>query len=148
VSAPVVVGYDGSPASRAALERGIDEAAASGAQVVVVTVVPVPLDVDGPRTFGTPGDGLVPVIPIVPPPEAEALLADARDRVEARGVVGDYVWETGDAAAAIVREAKSRSAGAVVVGHEHHTRLGRWLGTDTAAEVERAAGCRVIVVDP
>jgi nucleotide-binding universal stress UspA family protein len=148
VSAPIVVGYDGSPPARAALDRGIEEAARAGAQVVVVTVVPVPLDVEGPRTFGTPGDGLVPVIPLVPPAEAEALLADARDRIEAAGVQGEYVWETGDAAAAIVREAKDRSAAAVVVGHEHHTRLGRWLGTDTAAEIERAAGCPVIVVDP
>ena len=51
-------------------------------------------------------------------------------------------------ATALVREAKDRGAAAIVLGKGHHSRLGRWLGTDVAAG-GRALGraVRVIVVD-
>jgi nucleotide-binding universal stress UspA family protein len=148
VTGPVVVGYDGSKASEAALTRAIEEAGSAEAALVVVSVVEMPLEAEGPITFGVGvGDAPLPTLPIVPPPEIEGLLDAARTRVEAAGVDADYVWETGDPAGAILNEARDRSASAIVVGHGHHSRLGRWFGTDTAAEIERAAGCRVIVVD-
>jgi nucleotide-binding universal stress UspA family protein len=145
---PIVVGYDGSDASEAALGRAIDEAKSAGARLVVVSVAPMPLDAAGPMSFGTLGDGFATPLPLVEPPEMDAVISAAAERVDAASVQADYVWETGDPAAAIVREARDRSAAAIVVGHGHHSRLGRWLGTDIAAEVERDAGCRVIVVEP
>jgi nucleotide-binding universal stress UspA family protein len=148
VTAPVVVGYDGTPGAEAALERALEEAAASGGKLVVVIVAEVPLDAAGPMTFGTPADGLLTTLALVEPPETEWVRAAAHARIEAAGVQADYVWEMGEPAGAIVREARDRGAAAVVVGKGHHSRLGRWLGTDVAAEVERAAGCKVIVVEP
>jgi nucleotide-binding universal stress UspA family protein len=148
VTAPVVVGYDGSVASEAALERGIAEAARSGGRLVVVTVAALPVEVQGPPSFGTPGDGYAPALPPVDPPEVERLLAAARSRVDDAGIPADYVWSAGEPAGAIVHEARSRGAAAVVVGHGHHGRIARWLGADIAAEVERDAGCPVIVVEP
>jgi nucleotide-binding universal stress UspA family protein len=145
---PVVVGYDGTPAGEAALGRALEEVAASGGKLVVVSVSEMPLEVEGPMSFGTLGDGPAATLPLVEPPEIEGLQAAARERIEAAGVEADYVWETGEPAGAIVREARDRGAAAIVVGKGHHSRLGRWLGTDTAAEVERAAGCPVIVVEP
>jgi nucleotide-binding universal stress UspA family protein len=148
VSAPIVVGYDGSEASEAALGRAIEEARVAGAKLVVVTVAPLPLEAAGPMSFGTLGDGFATPLPVVEPPEFEQTQAAAAERIDAASVEADYVWETGDPSTALVREARERGAAAIVVGHGHHSRLGRWLGTDIAKEVERDAGCPVIVVEP
>jgi nucleotide-binding universal stress UspA family protein len=148
VTAPIVVGYDDTRAGEAALERALEEATASGGKLVVVMVSEMPLDVEGPMSFGTPGDGFATPLPLVEPPDTQRLRAAASERIEAAGVEADYVWETGEPAGAIVREARDRGAAAIVVGKGHHSRLARWLGADIAAEVERAAGCKVIVVEP
>ena len=149
MSAPIIVGYDGSEGAEAALARAIEEASEASAELVVVAVAPMPVDpgISASGVLGPLGDMPVTMLPLVEPPEVERLLGLARDRIEAAGVAGDYVWDAGDPAEAIVREAQARGAGLVVVGKGHHSRLGRWLGTDVAAEVERAAGCPVIVVE-
>jgi nucleotide-binding universal stress UspA family protein len=145
VSAPVVVGYDGSDSAHPALTRAIEEAAAAGGKLVVVAASPLPVDPSGPVSMGVLGDEVF-AVPLEEPPEIERVLADARGRVEEAGIQADYVWDAGDAAAAILREAQERGAGLIVVGKGHHGRLARWLGTDVAASVEHHAGCRVLVV--
>ena len=87
------------------------------------------------------------MIPLVEPPELEPLLAEARERIEAAGVTADYLWDVGEPATAIVGAARDRGAELVVVGKGQHGRIARWLGADVAAEVEREAGCPVIVVE-
>jgi nucleotide-binding universal stress UspA family protein len=146
VSGPFVVGYDGSEASEPALARAIEEARSNGARVVVVSVAEMPFDPEAPMNYGTYTDA--PTSPPIPETaELERILDAARERIDAAGVEGDYVWEAGDVATALAREAKDRGAAAIVLGKGHHSRLGRWLGTDVAQEVERSADCRVIVVD-
>ena len=147
MSKPIVVGYDGSEAAGAALERAIVEAGATGGELVVVAVAEMTLETQGSMVFGAVGDVPLPAVPIVEPPEITHVLDVARERVEPTGLPAEYVWEAGDAAGAILREAQERGAGLVVVGKTHHSRLGRWLGTDVAAEVEQAAGCRVLLVE-
>jgi nucleotide-binding universal stress UspA family protein len=146
---PLVVGYDGSDASQPALARAIADTKGSGAQLVIVTVAAMPLEAEGPMAYGTLGEGPPPTVSIVPPPEIEGVLEEAREQVEAAGVEADFVWETGVPATALVREARDRNAAAIIVGKGHHSRLGRWLGSDVAAELEREApeGCNVIVVE-
>jgi nucleotide-binding universal stress UspA family protein len=146
---PVVVGYDGSEASQPALTRAIADAAGSGASLVVVSVAAMPLNAEGPMAYGTLSDGPVPVLPIAPPPEIQGVLDEAREQIDAAGIDADYVWETGVPVAALLREARDRNAASIVVGKGHHSRLGRWLGADVAAELERDApeGCNVIVVE-
>jgi nucleotide-binding universal stress UspA family protein len=148
VSSPIVVGYDGSEASEAALGRAIEEARETEAKLVVVTVSPLPLEAAGPMSFGTLGDGFATPLPVEASPGLEATRAAAAERIDAASVEADYISETGDPTAALVRAARERGAAAIVVGHGHHSRLGRWLGTDIAKEVERDAGCPVIVVEP
>ena len=113
---------------------------------MVVSVAEMPFDPEAPMNYGTYTDAPKSV-PLHEPGEQEQVLAAARARIDAAGVEADYVWEAGDVATALVREAKDRGAAAVLLGKGHHGRLGRWLGTDVAQEVERSAGCPVIVVD-
>jgi nucleotide-binding universal stress UspA family protein len=147
VTPTIVVGYEDAEPARLALDRAIDEARSSGGHLVVVAVVELPLDPEGPQSFGTLDDTPAQMIPLVEPPELEGALAAARERIESAGVSADYVWDVGEPAGAIIAAARDRGAELVVVGKGHHGRLARWLGADTAAEVERGAGCKVIVVD-
>ena len=146
---PFVVGYDGSDASRPALTRAIAQAAGLGAPLVVVAVAAMPLEAEGPINYGTLGEMPPVTLPITAPPEIEGVLDEAREQIDAAGVEAEYVWETGVPASALLREARDRNAAAIFVGHGHHSRLGRWFGTDVAAEVERSApdGTEVIIVD-
>ena len=85
----VLVGFDDSAAARRALDRGIAEAQARKARLIVLSVFEVPLDPQVDRFFGTLDDitdweGQ----PISPPPELVGLLARARDEVEAAGTPG------------------------------------------------------------
>jgi nucleotide-binding universal stress UspA family protein len=143
---PIVVGYDGSDHSGPALERAVEEAAGSGRRLVVVAVAAMPLEPEGPMPTGSLGEQVT-ALDLTAPPEVEAALAAARERIGAAGVDADYVWEAGEPAGALLREARDRGASLLVVGKGHHSFLGRWLGTDVAADVERDAGCPVLVVD-
>jgi len=141
-----MVGYDDSDAAKKALERGIAEARMSDARLVVLAVAEMPLDPQGPRNFGTlsdisPNEGGA----LDAPPQVVATLADARERLEAAGVHGDLAWAAGEPGRAILDAARSLGAGMVVLGEHHHGFLGRFLGTDVAAEVAERAGCDVVV---
>ena len=142
----IVVGYDGADGSDRILDRAIAEAQRDGGLVVVVAVLEMPLDPEGPQNFGSLDDNAR-MIPLIVPPELEPVLATARERLAAAGTRSDYLWAAGDPAKAIVGPANDRHADAVVVGRHHHSFLGRLFGTDVAAEVERGVKCPVIVVD-
>ena len=113
----IVVGYDDQDAARRALDRALEEAKASGAQLVVVSVVELPLDPEGPQNFGTLDDSPARMIPLVVPEELEPVLA------------------------------RDRKASLVVVGSHHHGFLAKLVGADVAAEVKRSAGADVLVVE-
>lgn len=142
----VLVGFDDSAAARRALDRGIAEAQARRARLVVLSVFEVPLDPQVDRFFGTLDDiadweGK----PIAPPPELVALLAQARDEVDAAGLEADYMWAAGEPGRAIVDAARDARADVVVLGEHHHGFLAGLFGTDVAAEVGRELGSAVIV---
>jgi nucleotide-binding universal stress UspA family protein len=142
----VLVGFDDSAEARRALDRGIAEAQARRARLVVLSVFEVPLDPQVDRFFGTLDDitdweGQ----PIAPPPELVGLLAQARDEVEAAGLQADFMWAAGEPGRAIVDAARDARADVVVLGEHHHGFLGRLFGTDVAAEVRRELGASVIV---
>jgi nucleotide-binding universal stress UspA family protein len=143
----IVVGYDGDEPAARALDRAIEQAHHVPARLVVVAVSEMPLNPEGPQSFGTLDDTPARMIPLVEPPELESVFAAARSRVEAAGLEADYMWAAGEPANAIVSAARDREADLVVLGSHHHGRFSRLLGTDVAAEVKRSAGCDVIVVD-
>jgi nucleotide-binding universal stress UspA family protein len=146
MSGAIVVGYDDSEAAKRALERAIGEAKRTGGRLTVVSVVEMPVDPEGPRYYPLPADRPTETPSFVEPPaELEQVFGHARERVGAEGVDADFVWDAPDVAQTILDVARDRQAEAIVLGSHHHSLLGRLLGTDVAAEVEREAGCRVIV---
>jgi nucleotide-binding universal stress UspA family protein len=143
----IVVGYDGQEAAGRVLERAIEEARDRSARLVVVSVAEMPLNPEGMQNYGTLDDSPARMMPLVAPPELEAVLATARDRIEAAGLAADYVWAAGEPADAIVGTARDHKAQLVVLGGHQRGFFARVLGTDVADEVRRAAGCDVLVVD-
>jgi nucleotide-binding universal stress UspA family protein len=143
----ILVGYDGSDASGRALDRAAAEARGSKRRLTVLAVLELPLDPRDPHQFGTAGDGTPLTGPFSEPPEISETLAAARERLEGAGVQAEYAWAPGEPARLIVDAAQERGAEVIVVGHHHHGMLGRLFGTDVAADVQRNAGCEVIVVE-
>jgi nucleotide-binding universal stress UspA family protein len=142
----VLVGFDDSAAARRALERGIGEAQARKARLVVLSVFEVPLDPQVDRFFGTLDDvadweGQ----PIAPPPELVGLLAEARDEVEAAGLQAQFMWAAGEPGNAIIEAARDAKVDTVVLGEHLHGFLAGLFGSDVAAAVERELGSAVIV---
>ncbi len=142
----VLVGFDDSAAARRALERGIAEAQARNARLIVLSVFEVPLDPQVDRFFGTLDDvadweGQ----PIAPPPELVGLLAQARDEVEAAGLHAEFMWAAGEPGNAIIEAARDARVDTVVLGEHHHGFLAGLFGSDVATAVERELGSTVIV---
>ena len=141
----IVIGFDDSDGAERALDHAIAEATSSGDTLVVVAVLEMLFDPEGPQNFGNINESAE-MMPLVEPPELEPLFAKARERVGAAGLEADYVWAVGNAADKIGATARDRKARLVVLGSHHHGFLSRLIGTDVAVEVERELGSSVLVV--
>ncbi len=146
MAGPILIGYDDSEGADRALDRAIAEAISSGDTLVVLSVLEMLLDPEGPQNFGNINESAE-MMPLVEPPELAPLFARARTRIEAAGLEADYVWAVGNAADKIGATARDREARLVVLGAHHHGFLSRLIGTDVAVEVERELGSTVLVVD-
>jgi len=146
VTGTILIAYDDSMSADNALDRAIAEATSSGDRLVVLAVLEMLLDPEGPQNFGNLNESAE-MMPLVEPPELEPLFAKARERVETAGLEADYVWAVGNVADKIGATARDRAARLVVLGAHHHGFLSRLIGTDVAAEVERELGSSVLVVD-
>jgi len=145
----ILIGFDDSEVAGRALDRAIEEAKGSGDQLIVLAVKDMPLDPEGPQSFGDL-TGEARMIPLVEPPDLEPILAKARARIDAAGVNADYVWAAGNVSEKIASAARDRGARLVVLGAHHHGFFGRLIGTDVAAQVGRELediGTDVVVVD-
>jgi len=142
----ILVGYDGSDGAKRALERAITEAHDSHGRITVLSVVNMPLDLDVPRNFGTLDDisadeGKA----LSPPPEIVAQLTEAGERVASAGLEANLMWRAGEPGRAILDAANEMRAQVIVLGEHHHGLLGNLFGADVDAEVQREAGCDVIL---
>ena len=142
----ILIGYDASEGADRALDRAISEATSSADTLVVLAVYEMLLDPEGPQSFGNLNE-TAEMMPLVEPPELEPILARARERVEAAGLEADYIWAVGNPADKIAATARDRETRLVILASHHHGFLGRLLGTDVAAEVERELGSTVLVVE-
>jgi nucleotide-binding universal stress UspA family protein len=142
----ILVGYDGTDGGKRALVRAATEAQNHNARVTVLSVLNMPLDLDVPRNFGTLDDisdregG-----PLGPPPDVVAHLQEARELLAAEGVDADLAWAAGEPGHEIVETAKRVRAHTIVVGEHHHGFLSGMFGGRVDEEVQRRAGCTVIV---
>jgi len=142
----ILVGYDGSEGGRRALDRAIAEARASKGRITVLSVAAVPLDPNVPRNFGTLDDiSAREGAALSPPPEVVAHLEEAGRKLNAAGQSADLTWAAGDPGRMIVETAKRLRANVIVLGERHHGFLAGLFGADVDAEVQREAGCDVIL---
>ncbi len=145
----ILIAFDASDGASRALDRAIEEAKSSGDRLVVLAVIEMPFDPEGPQSFGSLTEDAR-MMPLVEPPELEPILATARERIEAAGLDADYVWAAGNVSEKITSTAHDRQARLVVLAAHHHGFLGRLLGADVAAEVEHELGefsLDIVVVD-
>jgi nucleotide-binding universal stress UspA family protein len=143
----ILVGYDDKEPAKRALQHAIEEAKRTGARLVVLAVEELPLNPQGLQNYGTLDDSPPVLLPVDPPDDIEAILDRAQAAVRDAGIEADYAWSAGDPSAEIVAAARDQKADLVVLGEHHHSGLGRFFGSDTAAEVERELGADVVVVE-
>jgi nucleotide-binding universal stress UspA family protein len=142
----ILVGYDGSAGGRRALERAAQEARNVGGKVTVLSVVNLPLDPNGPRNFGTLDDiSDREDEALEPPPDVVEHLTDARAQLAKDGIDPDLEWAAGEPGRMIVDTARRIHANVIVLGEHHHGFLGNLFGADIDGEVQREAGCDVIL---
>ena len=70
---------------------------------------------------------------------------EASERLATAGLEPELIWTAGDPGRAIVETAKEIRAQVIVLGEHHHGLLGNLFGADVDAEVQREAGCEVIL---
>ncbi len=139
---PIVVGVDGSPASRRAVALAWRIAKAARADLVPVHAVPDLWLAEGLEQG-----------PELPPQIHEALIRDARTGIERflKAVLPPAARRhlevrTGPAAIAIAEVARRRQAGLVVIGGRHHGTLARAAGRSTAHYLVRQLDVPLLVV--
>ena len=134
----IVVGYDGSPASHAALARAVERAGEDG-HIYIVHAYSLPADY-----LGIPNYQMI----------LDAALARAQQRVESiesdtGADLSDVAWETeliGDAPArAIAAVARARRADEIIVGTRGFGRARALLGS-VAHELIHLADCPITVI--
>lgn len=143
----IAVGYDGSEASRRALQRAAELAETFEAKLFVIAVAEL-IPTAGDPAF--PGDamGLASATTTPVPDEAEAKreLHDAGKVLAGRRVKAEYVEVVGDPADGIVDEAEARGADLIVVGTRHPGFLDRLFGGDVGEAVSRRSRRDVLIV--
>jgi nucleotide-binding universal stress UspA family protein len=133
----IVAGFDGSEASRAAVELGLERVGPDG-HLVVVHAYEVPLGYYGAQYYNEMLDHAA--------AQAKRLMAELRADLS---VPADVTYEedvvTGAAADALCRAAQSRGADEIIVGSRGLGRLRAMLGS-VAHEVLHQAACPVTVI--
>ena len=143
----ILVGYDDKEPAKRALEHAIEQAKTTGARLVILAVAEMPLNPQGIQNYGTLDDSPMVMMPVEPPADIEAALDAAQATVRSAGIEADFAWSAGDPSGEIVATARDQGADLVVLGAHHHSGLGRFFGSDTAAEVEDELGSNVVVVE-
>lgn len=133
---PILVGFDGSDQSLAALDWALDEAERRNLPVHIVVARDMPLP-------SHPG------LPPNPWPEALAheLLHGARVHAQKRSPTVHVTTSTVVGAPAGCLVHASRDAQTLVVGNGHHSPLGEAIVGSTSSQVAAHASCPVVVVD-
>lgn len=128
-SRTVVLGYDGSAASRSAALRAA-EAAGTGGRVLVVT------SVSSGDAFGLETETAG---------QAEQLLAEARTLLPHQGIEVETLVQEGDPAETLAVAARDNDADLIVVGARGRSYFARALRGSVAARLLTRAPCDVLI---
>jgi nucleotide-binding universal stress UspA family protein len=133
----IVVGYDGSPVSRLAVERGIDRVTGAG-RLVVVHAYEIPIDFVGLSFYQEALDALA---------ESAGRTLDELERTEPRlrEVSYERALVLGPPASAITETASERGADEIILGTRGVGRFRGLLGS-VAHGVLHRAGCPVLII--
>ncbi|MCA1813203.1 MAG: universal stress protein [Halobacteriales archaeon] len=144
----ILVGYDGSDASKAALAFAAERAAVTKSKVLLVTVVPANLHNVGFTELLLPGIQLPKLVEGTFEATAKKRLEDVAAPVRKHGVPVDVVVRSGDAADELIAAARDLEADEVVLGHKsYESKLPQGIGS-IADKVLRYSDRTVTVVRP
>jgi nucleotide-binding universal stress UspA family protein len=130
----ILVGYDGSAASRRALDAAAD-LAGYGSTLAVVSVA-----------RRRENDTLAEALDAEAVHEGERILAEAREHLYSRQLTARYIEPVGDPADQLVETAAKLGSDLVVVGRRSRNALQRLVLGSVSAKVVRRAPCDVLVV--
>jgi nucleotide-binding universal stress UspA family protein len=128
----ILVAYDGGEPAQRALETAIELTHKFGAQLAVVSVVPV-------------RPGRVPIDPWDDRAVHDQQLAEARDFLANRGIVAEILEPAGEPAKAIERVARQGRFDTIVVGSRGLGAMSRFLRGSVSEHVATHAEATVIV---
>ena len=133
----ILVGYDGTEPSKAALRRAAEIAKALGAEIHVTSVTPVL--VGGARSMG-------PYDPADPPEEHTKQLEEAKALLAEQGITPRLDPASGDPADAILELADRTDADLIVLGSHERSVVEHALGMSVSGAVSRKAHRDVLIV--
>ena len=145
---PVMYASDFSPASLVALPHAIDLAKATGAELIIIHVLPSPIPIVADVTYmdQETWDRIFAGARAEAHKHLDSLVARARETgVHTIGIVVDTGMVSAPAEA-IVRAAKDKAAGTLVLGTHGRTGVAKFFLGSVAARVVATAPCPVLTV--
>lgn len=133
----ILVGYDGSEASRKAFETACDLAAKHGAELFVLSVA---------RTLDVADDVETEAVIENSRRYHRGLLAELRPAIAAKGVKAHFEVGVGHPAEQIIYDADRHDVDLIVVGHRGRSSFARLLLGSVSKQVVHYAGRAVMVV--
>jgi nucleotide-binding universal stress UspA family protein len=136
----ILIAYDGSADGRAALAEGVELALACKAQVAIVAVIDINLDVAAAEAYasGTADEAQL--------AETKTLLEAEVARLRQFGLAATAVVDYGRPADQIAEKARELGADLVVIGHRAHGLWARWANEPVGANLLKHLPCSLLVV--
>lgn len=125
----IVLAYNDTDGSNAALERASELARFYEAKLVITSVIPV-------------------LVGAEKVPETGLELRKAEEKLAGLGLRTELVEAIGEIGEAIVEVAESRGADLIVIGTRELSQVERMLGHSVSESVQRRARCDVLIVHP
>jgi nucleotide-binding universal stress UspA family protein len=137
--AKILLAYDGSHDGRKALDQAADLARLAGAEVVLLAVIDVGIDVavaEGVSIGSAVESQLA---------QMQQMLAEGAARLAALGIRATTRVETGQAGERIVATAREIAADLIVLGHRQHSLWSRWMKEPVGPFLLQDPPCNLLI---
>ena len=138
----VLIAFDGSDDSRAALNAGAELAALSKAEVVLVAVLDTGIDVAAAEAYASGSADREQL------EESTALLDQELIQLQQRGLTGTAMVANGHPPTQIIEKAREVGADLVVIGHRTHGLWSRLANDSVGVQLVKDPPCSILVVPP